>query len=370
MHYLKMKLYNTLLIWVFLLSTQISKGQTSYQIAGQIHSAKSVSKVYLYQMDKGRKLLDSATIVDGKFSFKGQTAVPIAASVQVKGIRKSQDLYLENAVINLQLYESWNRPNIVIGGLENSIKKGYELDSQYLQDTLSKIGRNYEKADEEGKVSLGLQMQGFNSQLDSIRTSYLAAFPQSLAVLDWYRPYLAVMNYNQLEELHAKLDKRLEQYSTYQELLKSRQEKKSQYLVGQQAPAVTSKTSTGKTFKLEQLRGKLVLLDFWASWCAPCRIANRKLVATYQQYKDKGFEVVSYSMDNKEKLWLDAIQKDGIPWIQVSDLTGFDNNTTAQSYYVKQLPTLFLIDENGTVVQQHIDHEELLAYLKKKYDHN
>ncbi|ULT26693.1 hypothetical protein KUH03_07615 [Sphingobacterium sp. E70] len=69
-------------------------------------------------------------------------------------------------------------------------------------------------------------MQGFNSQLDSIRTSYLAAFPQSLAVLDWYRPYLAVMNYNQLEELHAKLDKRLEQYSTYQELLKSRQEKR------------------------------------------------------------------------------------------------------------------------------------------------
>lgn len=365
-----MKLYHTLQIWVFLFSIQISKAQTSYQITGQVHSTKNVSKVYLYQLDQGRKLLDSTAIVDGKFSFQGKTAVPFAASIQVKGIRKSQDLYLENAVINLELYESWNRPNIVIGGLENSIRKGYESDVQYLQDSLSKIGRNYEKADEEGKVSLGLQMQGLNSQLDNIRTGYLVAFPQSLAVLDWYRPYLTVMNYNQLEELHAKLDKRLERYSTYQELLKYRQEKKNQYLVGQQAPAIMSKTSSGKAFKLEQLKGRLVLLDFWASWCAPCRIANRKLVATYKKYKDKGFEVVSYSMDNKEKLWLDAIQKDGIPWIQVSDLTGFDNNAVAQSYYVKQLPTLFLIDEKGTVVQQDMDHEELLAYLKNKYDHN
>ncbi len=358
------------MIWALFLSAQIAKGQDSFQITGQVHTAKSVNKVYLYEMDKGRKLLDSAEIIDGNFSFNGKANTPIAANIQVKGVRKSQDFYLQNATITVQLYESWSRPNMVIGGVENSIKKSYELDCQYLQDTLSKISRNYEKSDAEGKVRLGIQMQGFNQQLDSIRHSYLTAFPQSLAVLDWFRPYLPVMNYAQLQELNVQIDPSLNRYNTYLELQKYLQEKKKQYLVGQQAPVMATKTSAGKTFKLDQLKGKLVLLDFWASWCAPCRIANRKLVATYQQYKDKGFEVVSYSMDDKEKLWLDAIQKDGIPWIQVSDLTGFDNNPVAQAYYVKQLPTLFLIDENGTVIQQHIDHEELAAYLKKKYDHN
>ena len=364
-----MKLYTFITIWGLLFGAKATKGQVFYEIVGKVYTTSPVNKIYLYQIDKVRTLLDSSDIVAGKFTFKGTVAFPISASLQVKGIRKTQDLYLENAAIEVELFDGWKRPNTVIGGLENNIKKSYKLDSQYLQDTLAKIGRSYEKSDEEGKVQLGLQLQDFNRQLDSIRMGYLRIFPNSLAVLDLYKPYLSVMNYEQLQGLASQLDTRLGVHGAYQELQKQLEKKKSENLVGKPAPKLVSRTNEAKEFNLDQLKGKLVLLDFWASWCAPCRIANRKLVATYQKYKDKGFEVVSYSMDNKEKLWLDAIKKDGIPWIQLSDLTGFEHNAVAPAYHVKQLPSLFLIDEKGVIIEQHIDHEQLLQYLKRKYEH-
>ena len=342
--------------------------QGNYQINGQVISDKNITRAYLYTFNKGRELLDSAEVKNNTFQFSGQVDKIQAASIGLKGSRRSVYFILEPAQMQVRLQEDWNQPSTVIGGIQNAIKKGYELDIASFQDSMRALGAAYEHADEDGKVKLGMQMQVWNQKVDSVRRDYLRAHPASLAVLDIYRPYIPGMNYVELQELVNRIDRGLAYAPVYQELLGIYERKKERNLVGQQAPAIHSKTIAGKTFDLTSLKGKTVLIDFWASWCAPCRIANRKLVPTYEKYRSKGFEIVSVSMDDKVHLWKAAVEKDGIPWIQVADLIDLKSNKAAAAYHVEQLPTLFLIDENGIVVKQNMNHEELLEFLKLKYD--
>ena len=129
-----------------------------------------------------------------------------------------------------------------------------------------------------------------------------------------------------------------------------------------QAPAFTQNDVNGKPVSLASLKGKYVLVEFWASWCAPCRAGNPNLVKQYQTYKDKGFEIISVSLDNAKQNWLEAIKKDGLPWIQVSDLKGW-NNAVGRLYGVRAVPQSFLLDKEGKVIDNTLRDESLNSKL-------
>ena len=123
-------------------------------------------------------------------------------------------------------------------------------------------------------------------------------------------------------------------------------------------------SADGKTIKVSDFRGKYLLLDFWASWCGPCRAENPRLVKAYHQYKDQGFEILGISLDNPDQrqAWLGAIETDGLTWPQVSDLRGAKNKG-AVLYGVNKIPANFLLDPEGRIVAHDLRGQALLDKL-------
>lgn len=132
--------------------------------------------------------------------------------------------------------------------------------------------------------------------------------------------------------------------------------------VGRPAPEIAQQTPEGGTFALSQLRGKIVLIDFWASWCRPCRIENPNVKRVYERFKGKGFEILGVSLDRDHAMWVKAIQDDGLPWKHVSDL-GFWNNAAAQEYGVTGIPYTVLVDRDGNILEKGLRGEQLEAKL-------
>lgn len=134
---------------------------------------------------------------------------------------------------------------------------------------------------------------------------------------------------------------------------------------GAVAPDISQQDTEGKQRKLSDLKGQIVLLDFWASWCGPCRRENPNVVKLYNKYKDKGFTVFSVSLDNKKDRWLGAIEKDNLEWPDhVSDLKGW-GNVAAKQYGVSSIPTTFLIDKEGKIIGKNLRGFALEAKLKE-----
>ena len=134
--------------------------------------------------------------------------------------------------------------------------------------------------------------------------------------------------------------------------------------VGKQSLDVTVPDMDGKPISLSSFKGKVTLLDFWASWCGPCRMENPNLVKAYKAYHDKGFEIYSVSLDAKKDAWKNAIEKDSLTWTHVSDLKGWKSDA-AQLYGIKAIPSNVLIDRNGVVLAKNLREEELEKKLRE-----
>ncbi|MDQ3099992.1 MAG: TlpA family protein disulfide reductase [Bacteroidota bacterium] len=132
--------------------------------------------------------------------------------------------------------------------------------------------------------------------------------------------------------------------------------------IGGEAPEIRQQTPDGGTFALSEMRGKVVLIDFWASWCRPCRIENPAVKKVYAKYKDKGFDILGVSLDKAQEAWVGAIQQDGLPWKHVSDL-GFWQNAAAQEYGVQSIPFTVLVDRDGKILEKGLRAHDLEARL-------
>lgn len=170
-------------------------------------------------------------------------------------------------------------------------------------------------------------------------------------------------DYHELATLFKGLDKKVKKsndgkiFDRYLDALKNT-------LPGKKSPSITQLDLNGEPYSLSDLKGKYVLIDFWASWCPPCREENPKLVKTYAEFKDKDFEILGVSFDKEFDAWAKAVKDDNLTWKHISDLQGW-NSSAGQSYGVKAIPQNILVDPEGKVIARNLHGEDLNTKLRE-----
>ena len=164
-----------------------------------------------------------------------------------------------------------------------------------------------------------------------------------------------------LDSIYKNFDKSIEN-SEYVKIIKERLDIIKKVSIGKLAPDIIMADTNGVPFKLSSLRGKVVLIDFWASWCRPCRGENPNVVAAYNAYKDKGFDILGVSLDQNKASWIKAINDDKLTWHHVSDLKGWKNEA-GKMYGVNSIPHSVLLDKRGIIIATDLRGEELLKKL-------
>lgn len=346
--------------------------QKGYTITGKVGQLKVPAKAMLLTVQNGAfRNQDSVTIRNGTFQFKGKVDEPKQAIVSIvregaKGAEASDDyvsFFLENSKITLKGTDSIKNASV-----EGSVaeKENKELEAAVRPFTqliirLNDAFRGKPKDDAWKRASDSVA--NAIAQIKLLNTRFAESHPNSFMGLYVYHYNVLGSKFNpaEVEPIFHKFSPALQSSP----LGKSTLEKLTASKKGQAGVKVTDFTQNdlnGTPFTLSSLRGKYVLVDFWASWCAPCRAESPHLVKAYEALKNKNFEVVGVSLDENKGAWAAAVKKDGLPWIQVCDMKGWKNDV-AVLYGVSSVPQNFLIDPNGVIIARDLRGEGLTEKL-------
>ncbi|HVW96442.1 MAG TPA: TlpA disulfide reductase family protein [Mucilaginibacter sp.] len=348
-----------------------------YAVKGTIGNLNAPAKIYLRYRDAGKVVTDSTVLKDGKFEFDGKAAAaPSMAYLMLnqKGTGPGYDdykaIYLENGTIDVNSPDTLKSAKV--GGTKTNIENGeYEqafkpVEAAYMAlEAKSKAASDEEKQSEAFKKESDKAEKAIEAQESALNKKFIQEHPDSYISLNILPSYAYSADYSDIEPLFSGLApaiKESEAGKKFAELLP----KMKAVSMGSIAPEFTEADTSGKMVSLSSFRGKYVLIDFWASWCGPCRMENPNVVKAYNRFKNQKFTIVGVSLDqpNGKQKWLDAIHKDGLYWTQVSDLK-FWNSKTAGMYAVRAIPQNFLLDPDGKIIGKNLRGDDLENKLEE-----
>ena len=342
----------------------------AYKISGTVEGIADGETIYL-QEAKGRALikLDSAVVANGAFTFNGRQDAAVNRYITytpAEGKRIMADFFLENGNITVALGEE----SKIAGTPNNDIYQAYKTESAALNKEIKAMyekGKAEDMTDEQ-KAEMEKTLEGlYNKQNDLIYNTIDANITNPVGIHLWPGNSYS-MELEQLQALAAKVPAEYKSNERIAKLLQ-RIEVLAKTAVGQKFTDFTLPSPEGNPVKLSDIiaKNKYTLIDFWASWCGPCRREMPNVVAAYKEYNKKGFGIVGVSLDSDAEAWKKAIKEMGMTWDHMSDVKGWQCEGAAL-YGVNSIPATVLVAQEGTIVERNLRGEaikEKLAELLK-----
>ena len=361
------KILITLSLAFILISTQLFGIQTKgYVVNGTITGMKETYVLFAHVVN-GNQKIDTIAVKDGSFIIKGNVTEPSVVMLFNPAARLQRLFFLDNSEIEIKGNVE-DLSQITVTGSAGQLE--YERLQQDIQNNRGRVIEASEKMDEAAKAGDSISKKQYKILSDSlykyekvIIMRHIRENPNSYLSANQLFYNLDENNFDECKKLYDAFSPTIKQSGIGKDVA-TRFATLGNVRIGQPAQNFVQKDTLGNPVSLSTYKGKYVLLEFWASWCGPCRAEGPNLLKAYEQYKDKGLIILAVSLDKEMGLWKKAIKDDHLPWIHVSDLK-YWKNEVAEQYGVHAVPANFLISPEGKIVAKNLRGDLLWTGLAK-----
>ncbi len=347
---------------IFFVLFSCNKDSNTFKLEGDALGFADGTEIHVYVVENNQpKVIDTLIVTEGKFSAEyAKTEEESLNFLRPNGTNGTVIYFPENEDMKVTLYKDSIYSSTVSGGKQNESYAGFSKKmvefKKVKESKIELFKQASQKQDTQTIAALKAENIGLVAEENAYKTKYVKENTNSLFSLmllsemlnrKEITPSEATEIVNGLNPKMASSDLAVQLKSSLEMLQKAE--------IGSLAPDFSAPTPTGGTMSLKDAMGKYTIIDFWASWCRPCRVENPNVVNVYNKYHDKGLNIISVSLDKadgKEK-WIQAIKDDKMDWHHVSNLQ-FWQDPIAQMYNVRSIPATFLLDENGNIIDKNL----------------